>query len=86
MKYFIKYYTHWMGTEGYEVIDAENKKDARIQAQELARDNYDSYSNLWEDDKEDTENDGFDWIDGEHYDYNIEEYNPEKHNMYLSQK
>lgn len=83
MKYFVKCYTDWGGTDSFTVIDSINEKDAEIQAQELAKDNYDSYSNIWEEEQEECEKDGFNWIDGEHYDYELEEYNSEKHDMYL---
>ena len=82
-KYFVKAETEWAGTQCYELIEAENEKVAEQQAQEIAMNNYESYSNIWEQEQEETEKDGFDWIDGEHYEYSMEEYNPEKHDGYL---
>ena len=83
-KYFIHASTEWSGTDEYDLIEAKDEEDADEQAMEIALDNYNSYSNIWEQEQEDAEEGGFDWIDGEHYEWSVEVYNPEKHNGYLN--
>ena len=85
-KYFVKCTTDWMGTECYDVIEADTLEDAKIDARDIAQNNYESFSNIWDDEQVADETDGLSWIDGEHYDFEIEEYNPEKHDRFLMVK
>lgn len=83
VKYFVRCTTDWSGTESTEVVEAKDMEDAEHQARELAQNNYESFSNVWEEEQESIEADGGDWIDGEHYDWEVELYDPEKHDKYL---
>ena len=65
-KWFVKFETEWAGTEGYELVEAETEKEADEQARDLAMNNYESYSNIWEEEQKQDEEDGNEWIDGEH--------------------
>lgn len=80
-KWFIHCETDMSGTDMYEIIEAETEKDAEYDAHVMASENFQSYdfSHI----EENCEQDGVEYIEGEYYGYNIEEYNPEKHNGFL---
>lgn len=79
--YFIKCYTEMVGTDSYELIEANTEREAEQQANELAMENFQSYD--FEQIESDCEDGGMVFIESEYYDYELEEYNPEKHDGYL---
>ncbi len=80
-KWFVKCDTDMVGTDMYDLIEEETRKEAEYVAQDMARENYYSYD--WEQDEADSEEAGIEFIEGEHYDFEVEEYDPKKHNDYL---
>ena len=82
-KYFIHCETDTSGTDKYELIEAESLEEAEVTAREMGAENYQDYEYLFEDDKNDAEESGIEYIEGEHWDYSVEEYNPKEHNDYL---
>jgi len=80
-KWFVKCDTDMVGTDMYELIEEETREAAEEVAQDMARENFYSYD--WEQMEEDSEEDGIEFVEGEHYDFEVEEYNPKRHNDYL---
>ena len=80
-KWFIHCTTDMVGTDSYELVEAETEKEAEDMGQEMAQENYQSYD--WEQEQQEEEDSGCEYIEGEHYEYSVEGYNPEKHNDLL---
>lgn len=70
--WFYKVYGPYVGCEGYGVVLAWTEQEAEQDVYQLAVENYESY---YFDDNEDIEPE---------YDFLVEEYNPELHDMHLT--
>ena len=81
-KFFITCTTDWSGTEAYFIVKAENSEQVEFRAIELSVENFNSYDNIWSEEKQINENAGLDWNEGDHYSHTIEEYNPQKHDVF----
>lgn len=80
-KWFVKVDTDTVGTDAYHIIEAESKEDAEEQARELAYDNWQSFDDGTE--QEECEKSGIEFLEDEHYYYEVEEYDKTKHEDYL---
>jgi len=82
MKWFVHCTTDMSGTDSYELIEAETEESADSEAREIAYDNFQSFD--FSQIEEDCESEGVEFIEGDYYSWDVEEYNSEKHNGYLS--
>ena len=80
-KWFIHCETDMVGTDSYELIEAETEEEADFDAREMAYDNFQSYD--FSQTEEECEEDGVEFIEGEYYSWSVEKYDPKEHNGML---